>query len=269
MLGPRLKYSSCWWAPEVADLAGAEDAMLELTCARAGLADGMRILELGCGWGSLTLWMAQRYPGARITAVSNSASQREFIERACRDRGLGNVTVHTGNVAEVDPGGPFDRIVSVEMFEHMRNWSALLTRMAGWLAPGGEVFLHVFCHHRWAYPFRTDRPGAWMARTFFTGGLMPAFDLPRRIPSPFAVTRAWAVDGRHYARTADAWRRNLEANRDAALEVLAWHHGRLGAERAYHRWRVFHMACQELFGAGDGRVWHVGHYRLAPTGVAA
>ena len=179
MLGPRLKYSSCWWAPEVADLAGAEDAMLELTCARAGLADGMRILELGCGWGSLTLWMAQRYPGARITAVSNSASQREFIERACRDRGLGNVTVHTGNVAEVDPGGPFDRIVSVEMFEHMRNWSALLTRMAGWLAPGGEVFLHVFCHHRWAYPFRTDRPGAWMARTFFTGGLMPAFDLPR------------------------------------------------------------------------------------------
>jgi cyclopropane-fatty-acyl-phospholipid synthase len=262
VLGPRLKYSCALFGPGVTDLARAEEDMLALTAGRAGLADGQRILELGCGWGSLTLWMAERFPGARITAVSNSAPQRGFIESRAAERGLANVRALTADMNAFAPDGRFDRVVSVEMFEHMRNWEALLRRVAGWLERDGALFLHVFCHRDLAYPFEVDGGSDWMARYFFTGGLMPSFDLPRAFPEALRVTDAWAVNGEHYAKTCRAWLARQDAHRD---EVLAVFRGTYGADAPvwFERWRVFFLACAELFGWADGHEWHVGHYRLA------
>jgi len=256
VLGPHLKYSSAYYPAGVRALGDAEAAMLELTAARAGLADGQRILDLGCGWGSLSLWAAARYPRARITAVSHSHGQRAFIERAAAARGLGNVRVVTGDVRTLTLDGAFDRVVSIEMFEHMRNYRTLLARIAGWLAPGGALFVHVFAHRRHAYPFEDAGASDWMAREFFTGGLMPSVDLLRRFQDDLRVTHEWQLDGGHYARTALAWHDNLMRHR-AEVEVV------LGDRRRLHRWRVFFLACAEMFGFRGGREWLVAHYRFA------
>jgi cyclopropane-fatty-acyl-phospholipid synthase len=257
VLGPHLKYSSCYYPPGVRALADAERAMLELTAARAELADGQRILDLGCGWGSLSLWAAARFPNARITAVSNSAGQRAFIEAAAAARGLPNLSVITADVRtlELAPRS-FDRVVSVEMFEHMRNYRDLLARIAGWLAPGGALFVHVFAHRRHAYPFEDGGSSDWMARAFFTGGLMPSVDLLPRFQDHLRVAASWQLDGTHYARTAEAWHDNLLAHRAEVIELL-------GDPRWFHRWRVFFLACAEMFGYREGREWLVAHYRFA------
>lgn len=262
-LGPQLKYSGAYWPPGVERLAEAETAALALVCERAGLENGQRILELGCGWGSLSLCMARRYPRAQIVAVSNSAGQRAFIEaRAPR-----NLRVVTADMNRFDPGGRFDRVVSVEMFEHMRNWRALLRRIARWLEPDGRLFVHVFCHARHAYPFETEGADDWMGRHFFTGGIMPAWDLLRRVAQDWTLEERWWLDGRHYQRTAEAWRRRIEARPRATLAVLRRHYGG-DAERWFQRWRLFFLACEELFGYRDGSEWGVGHYRLAPPGAS-
>jgi cyclopropane-fatty-acyl-phospholipid synthase len=258
VLGPHLKYSCAWWPPGVNRLEDAEAAALELTAERAGLADGQRILELGCGWGSLSLYLARRFPAARITAVSNSSTQRAFIEA----RAPANLTVVTADMNGFDPRARFDRVVSVEMFEHMRNWRALLGRVASWLEGDGRLFVHVFCHARHAYPFETAESGDWMGRHFFTGGIMPAYDLLPRASDAFAVEERWWLDGRHYQRTAAAWRANLEARRAEVTTVLRRHYG-ADAGRWYQRWRLFFLACEELFGFHGGSEWGVGHYRLA------
>lgn len=259
-LGPNRKYSSCWWPEGVTNLAQAEAAALEETCARAGLADGQRILELGCGWGSLTLWMAQRYPGARITAVSNSASQRVYIEEQARARGLRNLAVVTADMNRFDIEPGFDRVVSVEMFEHMRNWRALFGRVHGWLAPGGRFFMHVFCHRSVPYPFVASGPSDWMSRHFFSGGMMPSDDLALRFQQDLRLLQRWRWDGTHYQRTADAWLDNLDRNRAAVLPVLARAYGAADARMWLQRWRIFFMACAELFGADRGQQWWVSHY---------
>jgi cyclopropane-fatty-acyl-phospholipid synthase len=257
VLGRHLKYSSGYWTPATPSLDAAEEAMLALTCDRAGLADGQRVLELGCGWGSLTLWMARRFPGSRFVAVSNSASQRAFIEA----QGLPNLQVLTADMNHFDVPAGFDRVVSVEMFEHMRNWPALLRRVSRWLVPGGQAFLHVFCHRRHAYTFETDGADDWMGRHFFTGGLMPAFGLLDAIGGPMPVAARWFEPGTHYARTAAAWRGRLEARRGEVLAVFRDHYGR-DAARWFHRWRLFFLACEELFGFADGQEWGVGHFLL-------
>jgi len=264
VLGPRLKYSAAWWDNGTKSLADAEERMLAITCARADLADGQRILELGCGWGSLTLWMAERYPHARITAVSNSSSQRRFILARAAARGLGNVEVITCEASEFEPEGRHDRIVSVEMFEHLRNWEAMLQRAATWLAPDGRMFLHVFAHQRYCYPFETEAADDWMGRHFFTGGLMPAVGMIEALRVPFRAEESWNVNGTHYARTAEAWLSNLDRERAAATAVLSESadHGRL----AWRRWRMFFLACAELFGYAGGKEWLVWHVRLAPNG---
>lgn len=268
VLGPHLKYSGAYWPAGVRSLGRAEQAMLELSVERADLADGQRILELGCGWGSLSLFMARRYPRARILAVSNSHQQRAWIEARAHERGLTNLSVQTADMNVFDPPSRFDRVVSVEMFEHMRNWQALLARIHRRLEPGGALFVHVFAHARHAYPFETTGSDDWMGRHFFTGGMMPADSLLPSIASPFEVERHWRIDGTHYARTAEAWHANLLRSRREVIDVLARGPvrgeatGRAEATRQFHRWRLFFLACAELFGYRDGTEWLVSHYRL-------
>jgi len=271
MLGERLKYSSAWWPEGVEDVDAADAAMLDLTCQRAGLADGQDILELGCGWGSLTLWMAERFPAARIVAVSNSATQRVLILDRAAARGLSNVTVLTADVADLgmtahnDIVGPerFDRVISVEMFEHVRNHRELGRRIAGWLRPGGELFVHVFAHRHRPYLFEVGGAGDWMARHFFTGGMMPSEDwIPAAIDT-LVHRQTWRFDGRHYTRTLQAWRERLERDREDAVAILSLGATEAEGLRRYHRWRTFLIACEELFGARRGREWGVVHHRLA------
>jgi cyclopropane-fatty-acyl-phospholipid synthase len=257
VLGPHLKYSACYWPAGVATLADAERAMLELYVERARLADGQRVLDLGCGWGSFALWAAARYPNSRVTAVSNSREQRAFIEQAAAARGIANLEIRTADVRSLElAAASFDRVVSIEMFEHMRNYERLLRRIAAWLAPGGALFVHVFAHRRFAYPFDDNGRSDWMAREFFTGGIMPSVDLLRRFADDLRVAEAWTLDGTHYAKTAEAWYRNLVAQR-APIE-------RLLGKRRYQRWRVFFLACAELFGYRGGSEWCVAHYRFVP-----
>jgi len=269
VLGPHLKYSSCLYPTGSETLEEAEAAMLQTTVERAGLHDEQEILELGCGWGSLTLWMAEHLPKARITAVSNSAPQRRFIEAQARERGLTNLRILTADMNDFRPpleDGRYDRVVSVEMFEHMRNWHALLGRIADWLRPGGRVFLHVFCHRAVPYFFEDEGEDDWMARHFFTGGLMPSLELPGRVSDRFDVDEQWAVDGTHYARTARHWLENLDARREEVETLFAETYGEGQAGRWAQRWRVFFMACEELFGYRDGQEWLVAHTRLKPVG---
>ena len=229
-------------------------------CERAGLADGQDILELGCGWGSLTLWMAQHYPNARITAVSNSAPQRAFIEAQCRERGFANVRVITCDVNRLElPASNFDRCVSVEMFEHMRNYATLLGRIGGWLRPGGALFVHIFCHRTLLYPFETEGEGNWMGRHFFTGGLMPAADTLLWFQDTLRIDDRWLLDGTHYERTANHWLANQDARRDEVMAILREAYGD-AAKLWFQRWRMFWMACAELFGYADGQEWMVSHY---------
>lgn len=260
-LGSHLKYSSGYWPSSVHNLDEAEAAMLEQTCEHADLAEGHEILELGCGWGSLTLWMASRYPGSRVTAVSNSASQRTHILARALDLGLDNIEVITCDVNELQLDRQFDRVVSVEMFEHVRNYRELLSRVAGWMKPEARLFVHIFCHRYLAYPFETQGDGNWMGRHFFTGGLMPAADTLLHFADDVQIEKRWLFSGTHYARTAAAWLDNIDARRDQVREVMQSIYGDK-AELWQQRWRLFFMACEELFAFDGGNAWLVAHYRF-------
>lgn len=257
VLGRHLKYSSGMWGGDKDDLDGAEARMLGVTCDRARLADGQRVLELGCGWGSLTLWMGATYPNSRITAVSNSASQREYIMGEAARRGLDNIEVLTRDVNRLELDSGFDRVVSVEMFEHVRNYRQLLGRVSGWLKPDGLLFVHIFCHRTLMYPFETHGEDNWMGRHFFTGGLMPAADTLLCFQQELQFSRRWLVNGTHYAKTARAWLDRLDADRRGVLETLG------GDSVQLQRWRMFFMACEELFAFRRGSEWMVGHYLFA------
>jgi cyclopropane-fatty-acyl-phospholipid synthase len=262
-LGKRLKYSGCYYPTGAESLDQAEVAMLELYGERAELEDGQSILELGCGWGSLTLWMAERYPNANIVAVSNSDQQREYIEKERRRRNLRNVSVVTQDVNRLElDSDSFDRCVSVEMFEHMRNYGILVGRIARWLRPGGKLFVHHFAHRTLMYPFETAGEDNWMGRHFFTGGLMPASDTLLWFQRDMKIERRWHVDGTHYQRTANQWLANQDACRDAVLAVLINAYGRKAAQLWFQRWRMFWMSCAELFGYAAGQEWLVAHYRF-------
>lgn len=261
VLGPRRKYSCCLYPAGVRDLGSAEALMLGETCRRAGVADGMDLLELGCGWGALTLWMAEHYPQARITAVSNSLPQRRYLEDCCWRLRLSNVRVVTADMNQFTTEERFDRVVSVEMFEHMRNYRELLRRIRGWLKDDGRLFVHLFCHRELAYRFETEGSDNWMGRYFFTGGIMPSDPLLFYFNDHLAVTDHWRVNGRHYQQTCEAWLRRMNERRERILSILE---GTYGADAPiwFQRWRVFFMACAELFGTNNGNEWFVSHYLL-------
>jgi cyclopropane-fatty-acyl-phospholipid synthase len=262
VLGPHRKYSGGYWPAGVDTLAGSEAAMLELTATRAGLADGQDILDLGCGWGALALWTAARFPDARVVGLSNSHSQRQAIDAMAAARGIHNLRIVTGDINTVAAPGRFDRIVSVEMFEHVRNHRALLTRISDWMQPDGELFVHVFAHRTLAYLYEDRGPSDWMAREFFTGGIMPSADLLTKFPEHVTMAATWQLDGTHYARTAEAWLGNLDHHRDRVIALLGDGGDAAVGRRRYHRWRVFFLACAELFGYDHGREWIVAHTRF-------
>lgn len=268
MLGPQRKYSGCWWPEGVSTLEAAEEAALAETAARAELADGQTILELGCGWGSLSLWMAARFPAAEIVAVSNSASQRAFIDGEAAARGLRNLRVVTCDFNRFGEDGAFDRrfdrVVSVEMFEHLRNWPRAFGKVAGWLRDDGRFFLHVFATRETPYAFEVRDATDWMGRHFFSGGMMPSDDLALLCQDDLALLRRWRWDGRHYARTAAAWRERFDAARATVWPILESVYGAKDAPMWWQRWRLFLLSVEELFGYDDGQQWWVSHYLFAP-----
>ena len=260
VLGPRRKYSSCWWPAGVATLEQAEEAALAATAERAGIAADMDVLELGCGWGSFSLWAAEHFPASRFTAVSNSHSQRAFIESEAARRGIDNLRVITADMNVFTTEARFDRIVSVEMFEHMRNWRALLGRVHAWLKPGGRFFMHVFCHRAHPYPYEDTGPDDWMSHYFFAGGIMPSDDLPLYFQDRLKLVQRWRWNGQHYEHTLNAWLARMDEARDSVWPILEQTYGSAQAGTWWMRWRLFFMACAELFGYADGQEWWVSHY---------
>lgn len=260
-LGKRLKYSSCVWPEGVSTLDRAEEIALKETCTRAQLEDGMDILELGCGWGSLSLWMAENYPNANVTAVSNSSSQRKHILAQAAQRGIqANLKVITCDINDFDTDSRFDRTVSVEMFEHVRNHRLLFERISSWLKPEGKLFAHIFCHRELTYKFQDEQSSDWMSRNFFSGGIMPAYDWFARFQNNLSLEQQWQWNGTHYQKTCEAWLANMDKNRAAILQTLTQTYGKSEAVRWFNRWRMFYLACSELFGYRDGKEWFVGHY---------
>jgi len=266
VLGRNRKYSCCYWPTGVNDLDAAEDAALQVTAERAGIEDGMKVLDLGCGWGSLSLWIAEHFPKASVTSVSNSRSQRDYIVRAAENRGIENIEVHVCDMNDFAAPGTYDRIVSVEMFEHMRNYPELFRRISNWLEPDGRFFMHIFCHRTTPYEYIDRGPSDWMSRHFFSGGIMPSADLPMRIGGDLTVERHWQWNGDHYARTLRAWLDKMDARKGAVMPILEDTYGKDQADRWRMRWRIFFMACEELFAYNGGNEWYVSHYLLKRVG---
>ena len=259
VLGPHLKYSCCHFPEGVKELGHAEASMLALTCERAQLQDGQQILEIGCGWGSLSLWMAKHYPNSSILAVSNSRPQREFIESRAQELGLTNLSVQTCDMNDFTTEQHFDRVVSVEMFEHMRNWQSLLERISDWLKPEGKLFIHIFSHRRYAYAFSSEGDSNWMGRYFFTGGIMPSNDLLLYFQKDLLLEQHWVLSGVHYQRTADAWLQMMDSQKGEILQTFRETYGK-DADVWFQRWRMFFLATSEVWGFRGGNEWLISHY---------
>jgi cyclopropane-fatty-acyl-phospholipid synthase len=260
VLGQHMKYSSCFWHEDTSDLSEAELAMLDIYAQRAELADGQQVLELGCGWGSLSLYMARRFPNSRITAVSNSASQKAYIDSVAQAEGLRNLLVITADVNAFSTDQRFDRVVTVEMLEHVRNYAQLFQRIALWMRPDALMFAHIFCHEQLLYPFEVAGQEDWMAKYFFTGGMMPSYDTFTEFQQDLSLQQCWRVDGVHYQRTADAWLDNMDQHQHELIPILKTVYGETEHKLWWQRWRMFFMACSELFGYAEGKEWMVGHY---------
>ena len=265
VLGKYNKYSSCYWGDGAVSLDEAEESSLKITCERAELSDGIDILELGCGWGSLSLWMAEKYPNSRITSISNSNQQREFINRAAKLKNLNNLKVLTCDMNSFYPETKFDRVVSVEMFEHMQNYERLMENISSWLKSKGKLFVHIFCHEKFAYFFSTKGSDNWMGRYFFTGGLMPSENLLLQFQKKLTLDKQWRWNGQHYMKTSNAWLNNMDNEKPNILPILEKVYGRQDRNTWFQRWRIFFMACAELFAHNKGNQWFVAHYLFKKT----
>jgi cyclopropane-fatty-acyl-phospholipid synthase len=266
-LGKNLKYSSGYWKDGVTDINTSEDDMLELTCQRAGLQNGQHVLELGCGWGSLSLYMAAKFPQSTFKVVSNSRTQKIFIDQAANERGIKNLTVITADMNTFTITEQFDRIVSVEMFEHMRNYQLLMKKVASFLKPDGKVFIHIFTHKEYAYLFEVKDDTDWMSKYFFTGGIMPSDDLLFYFNDDLTVENHWHVSGTHYAKTSEAWLKNMDAHKTEIMPLFETTYGKDQAVKWWVYWRIFYMACAELWNYNQGNEWIVSHYLFHKTGV--
>lgn len=268
VMGKHMKYSCCYWDTTTPDLSAAEQKALEITCQRAQLADGMDILELGCGWGSLTMFMAAKFPSARITGVSNSATQKQWIEATCRERGLSNVRIITADMNVFDIAEQFDRVVSVEMFEHMRNYQLLLEKVARFLKPEGRLFVHIFTHKDLTYFFDVVDDTDWMSKYFFSGGVMPSDDLLFYFNDHLHVSDHWHWDGTHYGKTSEAWLENMDAHKQQIMPILAETYGADQSVKWWVYWRIFFMACAELWNYNNGKEWIVSHYLFRKNNIS-
>jgi len=265
-LGKNLKYSSGYWKDGVTDIDTSEDDMLELTCQRAELQDGQQVLELGCGWGSLSLYMAAKYPGSTFKVVSNSRTQKQFIDETAKSRGIKNLVVITADMNTFSIDDQFDRIVSVEMFEHMRNYQLLMQKVASFLKPDGKLFIHIFTHKEYAYLFEVIDDTDWMSKYFFTGGIMPSDDLLLYFNDHLTVEKHWHVSGTHYAKTSEAWLKNMDAHKAEIIPLFKQTYGEDQAIKWWVYWRIFYMACAELWNYKGGNEWIVSHYLFHKTG---
>ena len=262
VLGKHLKYSSGYWPDGVNSLDDSEESMLELSFERAQLADGDSILELGCGWGSLTCYMASKLPNSKITAVSNSKDQKEHILNRCKNQGLDNIEVITADMNDFETENKYDRVVSIEMFEHMRNYKKLLSKISSWLHDDGKLFIHIFTHQSVVYPFENQGEADWMAREFFSGGMMPSHDLLLHFQDDLIIDDVWSMSGTHYEKTSLAWVNKMDANKDSIMKIFSKTYGD-DAKLWFQRWRIFFMSCEKLFGYNNGSEWGVSHYRFS------
>lgn len=259
-LGKHLKYSSGYWNPGVTDIDTSENDMLEITCSRAGLQNGQDVLELGCGWGSLSLFMAKKYPKSNFTVVSNSRTQKIYIDEQAKQRGITNLTVITVNINDFSTDKTFDRVVSVEMFEHMRNYRELMHKVANCLKPDGKLFVHIFTHKEYAYKFEVIDESDWMSKYFFTGGIMPSDDLLLYFNEELIIEQHWHVSGMHYSKTSEAWLQNMDKHKAQIMPLFGQTYGKDQALKWWVYWRIFYMACAELWGYNKGEEWIVSHY---------
>lgn len=260
VLGPRLKYSSALWLEDTRNLAEAETNMLETYCCRADLRDGQTIMDLGCGWGSLTLFLAEKYKSSKIVAISNSSTQKEFIDRQAHSRGLNNVSVITANIANFDTEREFDRILSIEMFEHLKNYQALFAKISRWLTADGKLFIHIFTHRQFAYHYEDKDGSDWLTRNFFEGGTMPAEELLLYFQEDVRIVDQWSVPGTHYQKTAEAWLKTMKEKRALVMKIMTETYGAEDALQWWSNWKLFFLSCAELWGYRKGSEWTVSHY---------
>jgi len=267
VLGPRMKYSSCFWDSSTTNLYDAENQMLDITIRRSGIEDGMRVLDLGCGWGSLSIYIAEKLSQCNVVSVSNSQDQGNYILKEVQKKGLTNLSFIKADMNTLHTDITFDRIISVEMFEHMRNYRLLLNKIAGWLKKNGKLFIHIFCHNDYAYPYETNTDSDWMTRYYFTGGMMPSYDLLEYFQDDLDLEKSWKINGNHYRKTCRAWLNNQDKRREKIMEIFQQFYGDEG-ELWFNRWRIFWMACEELFAYNEGEEWFIGHFLMEKKGVS-